>query len=493
MEKPEEYHVRLKKLEELRKMGIEPYPYSYETTHRAEEIKASFPLLEGKKVRVAGRIMSRRVFGKLIFSHIRDESGDIQIAFQKGTSRLSPHVEEMEPLKFARKYLDIGDIIGVEGKVFKTKTGEISVLAEEFSLLAKSLYPLPEKWHGLRDKELRYRERYLDFIVNPEAREVMKKKSLIISKLRNFLDRKGFLEFETPVLQPLYGGATARPFTTYSEALDARLYLRISDELYLKRLLVGGFERVYEISKDFRNEGIDRLHYPEFIMLEAYAAYWDYNDMMELAEELLTSLVQEIHGDTEIQYGEMKLSFKRPYKRVSFVGEIEKHLSKNPLDMEIDEIREAAEELGIPGAEKLPYHKIIDKIFDRLVGEKLINPTFVLDHPLVLSPLAKKHRENPRLVERFELFVAGMEVANAFSELNDPVDQRERFGELVKLRKKGDEELPPEIDEDFLLAQEHGMPPAGGIGIGVDRLVMILTDQPSIRDTITFPHLKPRS
>ncbi len=492
MEKPEEYFVRLKKTEELYQLGIDPYPFRFEVTHKAEEIKASFPLLEGKTVRVAGRLMSKRVFGKLIFSHIRDGSGDVQIAFQKGETALEPAVEEVEPLKFVKKYLDIGDIIGVEGEVFKTKTGEISVLARKFTLLSKSLYPLPEKWHGLKDKETRYRERYLDLIVNPETRIVMKKKALILNRLRNFLDRKGFIEFETPVLQPLYGGAAARPFKTYAAALDTELYLRISDELYLKRLLVGGFERVYEISKDFRNEGIDRLHYPEFTMLEAYAAYWDYEDMMELAEELLSSLVQEVAGDLEIEYQGTKVSFKRPFKRIRFVDELEKVLGTNPLDMSEDELRKAAAKFEIKGASTAPRYKLIDKLFDKLVGEKIIDPTFVLDHPVELSPLAKKHREYPMLVERFELFIAGMEIANAFSELNNPIDQRRRFEELVKLRKKGDEELPAHVDEDFLRALEYGMPPAGGIGIGVDRLVMILTNQHSIRDVITFPHLKPR-
>ncbi len=486
---PEEYEVRKKKREELQALGIEPYAYRFEVTHHAREIRERYPEFEGKTVRIAGRIMAKRVFGNLIFSHLRDESGEIQIAFEKKTTA-SP-VPEMASTKFVKKYVDLGDILGVEGEVFQTKTGEITVRVQSFVLLAKGLRALPEKWHGLQDPEIRYRQRYLDMIANPDVRDRLKTASAILQKIRSFFLDHGFHEIDTPILQPIYGGAFARPFETFSHALNTRLYLRISDELYLKRLLVGGLERVFEFSRDFRNEGIDRLHYPEFTILEAYAAYWDYMDMLDLVEELLHALAVHVWGSPKGTYRDQPLDFSRPFARIDFIESLSERLGANPLDLPEDDLRELARQHDVNPNH--PRHKIIDKLFDQLVGETLFQPTFVLDHPLLLSPLAKRHRTKPHRVERFELYVAGMELVNAFSELNDPVDQRQRFEEQLQLRASGDLEVPLEIDEDFLTALEYGMPPAGGIGIGMERLLMILLDQPTIRDVIPFPQLRPKT
>lgn len=490
-ERPDEYSGRIEKVRELREMGIEPYPFKYDVTHAIFELLENFEKLADERVRIAGRLMSKRIFGKLIFGHIMDEGAKIQIAFRKGDTEIGDFDAD-ESIKIIKKYIDIGDIIGVEGVPFVTKTGERTVLAKRVVLLSKCLLPLPEKWHGLKDKEIRYRRRYLDLIVNEKAREVALRRVRIISLIRRFLDERGFIEFETPILQPIYGGATARPFETYSNALDLKLYLRISDELYLKRLLVGGFNRVYEFSRDFRNEGIDRLHYPEFTILEAYAAYWDYKDMMELLEEMILYLSKNLGIGEEIQYRGETVKLKKPFRRISFLASLEEKLGFNPLEVEEERVRKKAEEAGLPGAKELPLYKVIDKLFDKLVAPDLLEPTFVLDHPLIMSPLAKKKRDNPLLVERFEFFVFGLEIANAFSELNDPIDQRRRFEEQIELRKRGDLEIPPEIDEDFLTALEYGMPPAGGIGVGVERLVMILVGEDSVRDVILFPQLRPK-
>ncbi|MEO0247059.1 MAG: lysine--tRNA ligase [candidate division WOR-3 bacterium] len=486
----DEILIRRDKIDQLRKQGIEPYEYHFVKTHSSRLIKENFDSLENQDVSIAGRLMTKRVFGKLSFAHIRDENGDIQIAVQQGVTKVKGGDDGAN---FFKKDIDTGDIIGVKGKVFKTKTGEVTVLAEEIQILAKCLRPLPEKWHGLKDKELIYRERYLDLIMNLDSREVFLKRARIIKSIKNFLDDKGFLEVETPVLQPIYGGAFAKPFETYSNALDTKLYLRIADELYLKRLLVGGFEKVYEISKDFRNEGIDRLHYPEFTMLEAYASYWDYNDMMNLTEELFEKLVMEITGSTEIEYQGEKISFRRPFKRLSYLDELASKLGKDPLAMSEEELKKVGMDIGLKNVHKMPITRLIDKIFDALVADHIKDPTFVVDHPVLISPLAKKHRQKDGRVERFELFILGVEFANAFSELNDPIDQRRRFEEQIKYREAGDEEIPRDLDEDFLNALEYGMPPAGGIGIGIDRLVMLLTNQPSIRDVILFPQLRPKS
>ncbi len=486
----DEFENRKAKIEALRERGIEPYPYRFELTHHVSEFKEQFEALGDKQVSLAGRLVARRIFGKLIFAHIQDETGRVQIAIQKGHAKIGD--TEEDAIKFAKKDLDIGDIIGVVGRPFVTKTGEKTVAVERIYLLAKGLRPLPEKWHGLRDREARYRQRYLDLMVNPDSREFFKNRALAISEIRKFFADNGFIEFETPTLQPIYGGAYAKPFETFAHALNSKLYLRISDELYLKRLLVGGYERVFEICKDFRNEGIDRFHYPEFTMLEAYAAYWDYTDMMDLTERLLIHLIEHFDRGETLEFDGQSAEVKRPFPRIKFVDALAEKLGFDPLYAETERLVEAAKKAEINGAEKMPRHKLIDKLFDALVGDHLIEPTFVMDHPRILSPLAKVHREDPRLVERFELYVFGMELANAFSELNDPIDQRKRFEALMELRGQ-DEEVPNEIDEDFLTALEYGMPPAGGIGIGIDRLVMILFNRPAIRDVLLFPQLRPKT
>jgi lysyl-tRNA synthetase class 2 len=487
----EEFLIRKEKVETLRKTGIEPYQYNFQKSHDSAFIKEHYTEMENQKVNISGRLMTKRVFGKLSFAHLRDAAGDIQIAVQQGTTKI-PGTDE-DGASFFKKYVDTGDIIGISGRVFKTNTGEITVLAEELTILSKCLRPLPEKWHGLKDRELIYREKYLDLMMNLESREVFLKRAKIIKFIRSFLDDRGFVEVETPVLQPVYGGAFAKPFETYSNALDTKLYLRIADELYLKRLLVGGLEKVYEISKDFRNEGIDRLHYPEFTMLEAYASYWDYEDMMRMTEDLLEKLSMEIFGSTEFEYQGEKISFRRPFKRLSYIDELASKLGKDPVSLKHSELQKIGADLGLKNAGKLPATRLLDKIFDALVADHIKDPTFVVDHPVLISPLAKKHRRTDTRVERFELFILGVEFANAFSELNDPIDQRQRFEEQIKFREAGDEEIPKELDEDFLNAMEYGMPPAGGIGFGIDRIVMLFTNQYSIRDVILFPQLKPKN
>ncbi len=485
----DELEIRKQKVKSLRERGIEPYPYRFELTHRSGEFKENFDSLSGQEVALAGRVMSKRVFGKLIFGHIQDEQGRVQFIIQKGVTKIGDADEDA--VKFVKKDIDVGDIVGVTGEPFVTKTGEKSILAHRIYLLSKGLRPLPEKWHGLKEREVRYRQRYLDLIVNPETRELFRKRAEAIVEIRKFFVDNGFIEFETPTLQPIYGGAYARPFETFAHALQSRLFLRISDELYLKRLLVGGYERVFEICKDFRNEGIDRFHYPEFTMLEAYAAYWDYTDMMDLTERLFLRLMERFGKGDKLRFDGVEVTVKKPFPRIKFVDSLAEKLGYDPLDAPRERLVKSAREHEISNAEKLPQHKLIDKLFDALVGETLIEPTFVMDHPRILSPLAKVHREDKRLVERFELYAFGMELANAFSELNDPIDQRERFEALMQLRGQ-DDEVPNEIDEDFLTALEYGMPPAGGIGIGIDRLIMILFDQPAIRDVLLFPQLRPK-
>jgi len=485
----DEFQVRRQKLEALRALGINPYPYRFDPTHTIQAFLDTFDTHGTTPVRLAGRVVAKRVFGKLIFARIRDASGEVQIVLERGYTR-DPHPEH-PAVKFFKKFVDLGDFVGVEGEPFRTQKGERSLRVATFTLLAKGLRPLPEKWHGLKDPEIRYRQRYLDLIAQPDRWQVYRTRARILQYLRRFLDERGFLEVETPVLQPVYGGAAARPFETYAHALGLKLYLRIADELYLKRLLVGGAERVYEISKDFRNEGIDRTHYPEFTMLEAYAAYWDYTDWMREVETMLSDLVRTLYGKTQITIGETVVDFTPPFARVRMLDALTEALKTDPLEVSEDELREVLEVHGVQVSPGSPRHKMLDKAFDQLIGKTLRNPTFVLDHPRILSPLAKVHREDPRLTERFELFVLGMEVANAFSELNDPLDQRARMEAQLALRE-ADAEIPREMDEDFLTALEYGMPPTGGIGIGVDRLVMILTGQASIRDVILFPQLKPR-
>ena len=487
--------IRFEKLQKLRDLGIDPYPYAYEQTHKSKEIKENFEKLEKQIVSVAGRMMTVRLMGKAAFCDIQDEQGKIQIYLRQN---------EIGDQNFeVFKMLDIGDLIGIKGEVFKTRTGEISVFAREFKLLAKSLRPLPivkEKeedgkrivYDQFADKEMRYRQRYVDLIVNPEVKEVFIKRTKIIRAIRNFLDERGFLEVETPILQPIYGGATARPFITYHNTLDRKLYLRIANELYLKRLIVGGFERVYEFAKDFRNEGMDRFHNPEFTLLELYVAYKDYKWMMDFVEKLFVHVAQSVLGTTKIHFNDHEIDLAPPWQRLTMYEAIQKFTGVDISNMDEQQLRETADQLKIEITPDMGIGKIIDEIFGELVEPELIQPTFIYDYPIEMSPLAKKHREKPGLVERFEPIIAGKEVANAFSELNDPIDQKERFLQQLKLRERGDEEAQM-MDEDYIRALEYGMPPTAGLGVGIDRLVMLLTDQPSIRDVILFPQMRPEN
>ncbi len=493
-----EYEVRLKKLELLRSLGVD-YPYRYDPTHTVDELKENFR--EGLRVRIAGRVMTKRPFGKLIFSHLRGDFTDIQIMIQRGKTPedffvgldLERYEGSKNPAKIYEKLVDIGDVIGVEGETIRTKTGEPTVLVERLTLLVKSLHPLPEKWHGIQDPELKYRQRYLYLISNLEARKHFYRRYLFLKETRRFFEDRGFVELETPILQPIYGGATARPFKTYSNALETDLYLRIATELSLKKLLVGGFSRIYEIGKNFRNEGIDATHYPEFTALEAYAAYWDYNDVMDLTEEYFNTMVKLLTGgEEEFEYRGKKINARRPFKRVSFVDVLNEKLGFDVLKAPYEKLMEVARREGIK-VKNPTRAKLYDKLFDHFVGDHLTDPTFVMDHPLELSPFARKHREKEGVVERFELFVAGMEVANAFSELNDPLDQKRRLLEEVELRKFAkDEELPEDVDWDFITALEYGMPPTGGLGLGLDRIFMLITGSENIRDVIPLPTLRPK-
>jgi len=469
---------RLNKLKRLKELNINPYPYRFDRTHNFSEIKQRFEELSSNQttVRTAGRIIAIRGHGKTTFATLNDENEKLQIYLRK---------QDLGDYYNIFENFDIGDFIGVEGKLFKTKTGEITVLVEKFILLTKSLRPLPEKWHGLRDIEIRYRKRYLDLIANPEVRGIFKGRSKIVSLLRNFFDSRGFLEVETPVLQPVYGGAAARPFKTFYNALDQEMYLRIADELYLKRLIVGGYEKVWEFCKDFRNEGLDRFHNPEFTMIEAYQAYTDYFGIMELVEDLFEFLIKNLYSDNIITFQEKKVEIKRPFKRIKYTEVLNERLGVDILNMPDEDLNKICLKYGIK-VENQTIGSKIDKLFSELIQKSLIEPTFVIDYPKIISPLAKAHRNNPLLVERFELIIFGLEVANAFSELNDPIEQRRRFEEQLAQREEG----IGEIDEDFLEALEYGMPPTGGLGIGVDRLCMILLNQPSIRDVILFPQLR---
>ncbi|MCS7082232.1 MAG: lysine--tRNA ligase [Rhodothermia bacterium] len=500
----EQERRRRQELAMLRARGIDPYPAEgFPVSARSAEILTRFrdpdtldeqgqvPAEQRWYVAVAGRIMSQRIMGKAMFFHIQDETGRIQIYARRDELGAEFYDEVL------RKLLDIGDIVGVQGWVFRTRTGEISVHATEVKLLAKSLRPLPlpkEKdgkiYHPFQDKEQRYRFRYVDLIVNSGVREVFRKRTRMIRVIRDFLDARGYLEVETPVLQPLYGGATARPFVTYHNALGMHLYLRIADELYLKRLIVGGFEGVYEIGKDFRNEGISRFHNPEFTMLELYVAYKDYLWMMELTEELLETVARELHGSTQVRWGDRIIDFQRPWRRVSFFDALKEAIGYDCYGLSREELAELARSLGVSVDPSMGAGKILDELFSTFVEPTCIQPTIVMDYPLELSPLAKRHRSKPGLVERFEVLCNGKELCNAFSELNDPIDQRERFLEQARLRAQGDEEAM-ELDEDFLRALEYGMPPTAGLGIGIDRLAMIMTGQESIRDVILFPHMRP--
>ncbi len=448
-------------------------------------VKNEFDLDPNREfVSVAGRLVALRDQGKAAFGHIQDADGKIQVYFRKDTLG-------EEEYKKAVDILDVGDIIGVKGELFRTMTGELTVEVKEFKLLSKSLRALPEKWHGLKDVELRYRHRYIDLIANPKAREIFKIRSKAIKSLREFLESKGFIEVETPILQTVASGAMAKPFITHHNALDLDMYLRIAPELYLKMLVVGGFNRVYEIGRNFRNEGIDTTHNPEFTMVEFYAAYMDYYDLMNLTEELFRKILLDTVGKLKISWEGQELDFSKPFKRVAFFDALEEKTGKSK-DFFLDEqkARDFAKEVGIPKAEKLTHLKLLDKLFEHFIEEDLIQPTFVVDFPKILSPLAKTHRNDPDLVERFELIVNRQEIANAYTELNDPEDQRERFLQQLKEKAAGDEEAM-DIDENFLMALEYGLPPTGGEGIGIDRLIMMLTDSSSIREVILFPTLRP--
>lgn len=476
--------VRLDKLGELREMGIEPFGCRFERDANAREIQDQFESIEGQTVRIAGRIMSKRRHGKAGFANLQDLSGDIQLYFRKDD------VGEEKYELF--KKLDIGDILGVEGFVFRTQKGEISVHAKDFTYLSKSLNPLPEKWHGLKDVELRYRQRYVDLIVNPEVRDVFIKRSQIIKEIRNYLDARQFLEVETPMMQPIAGGAAARPFITHHNALDMSLYLRIAPELYLKRLIVGGLEKVYEINRNFRNEGISTRHNPEFTMLELYQAYADFEVMMQLTEDLISSVAQKVNGSMIAAFEDREIDFTPPWRRITMLDAIKEYagVDFNLIQSDAD-AREAAQGLGIEVAPHATRGEIINEVFEEFVEDKLIQPTFVYGHPVEISPLAKRNAEHPEFTDRFEVFIMQREIANAFSELNDPLDQRERFMKQVEKRASGDAEAHM-MDEDYINALEYGMPPAGGLGIGIDRLVMLMTDSPSIRDVILFPTLRKR-
>lgn len=479
---------RKEKVQVLRGQGIEPYPttfdfdYTTETLHQKYgEIKTGEPVAE--QVSVAGRIVSVREMGKSSFAHLQDNAGKVQIYVRE--NELSK-----EGYNFFLKMLDIGDFVGVSGKPFRTRTGELSIIVEKLVLLSKSLRPLPEKWHGLKDVETRYRQRYLDLISNPKSKETFVKRSRMVKFIRQYLDNKGFLEVETPMMQSVAGGATARPFVTHHNALDMNLYLRIAPELYLKRLVVGGYDKIYELNRNFRNEGISTRHNPEFTMLELYQAYTNYSGMCELAEDMITSLVETICGSTEIVYQEKKISFARPWKKVYLFEIAEEYTGKKfTPEMTREELLAIARELNIDVSPTAPEHKIFDHIFDEKVVPNLVNPTFVLDYPKAWSPLAKSKKDNSLLVERFELFISGEEVGNAYSELNDPIEQRARLEDQARKKTQGDEEAMT-VDEDYVEALEYGMPPCGGLGIGIDRLVMILCDHNSIRETIAFPLLR---
>ena len=478
------WRVRLEKLELLREAGVEPYADRYKRTHKALEILERFEELEDREVSIAGRIMSKRDQGKVIFTHVQDFSGRIQIYIRRD--------ELGETFFDLISKFDVGDIIGVEGKVFRTKRGEISIHAHNVKLLSKAMRPLPEKFHGLTNVETRYRRRYLDLVMNPDVRQVFVTRSKIIRVMREFLEEREFLEVETPTLHTIAGGAAARPFSTHHNALDMDLYLRIALELPLKRLIVGGFEKVFEIGRTFRNEGISIKHNPEFTMMELYQAYANYEDIMELTEEMIAHIVQRVHGTLEITYQGQTLQFKTPWRRLTMLDGILEYSGVDFRSILTDEqARHVAQEKGIHIDEDASRGKIINEIFEEFVEPNLMQPTFITGHPVEISPLAKRNAEQPEYTDRFEAFIFGRELANAFSELNDPIDQRQRFEAQSAERVKGDDEAHM-MDEDFVQALEYGLPPTGGLGIGIDRLVMLLTDSASIRDVILFPTMRPR-
>ena len=476
---------RRQKLAALREKNINPYPYRYERTHKVGEALEDFDKLSSDEtpVRLAGRIMLKRKMGKAIFADIHDVSGKIQIYAKLDNIG-------KDNFKLFDKKLDLGDIVGVEGTLFVTKTGEKTVMITQFELLTKSLHPLPDKHSGLVDKEQRYRRRYVDLIVNPEVRDTFVQRAQIIKTIRDYLTEQGFLEVETPILQPLYGGGAAEPFLTHHNRLDMDLYLRIADELYLKRLLVGGYDKVWEYCKDFRNEGMDRMHNPEFSMVELYWAYADYNDIMELLENLFRRIAFELHGKYTVEYEDKIIDFEPPFKRISMVDAVKEATGIDFMPMDHETALAEAKKAGFDTDELINWGKVVEKFFEEKVEPNIVQPTFIKDFPLEVSPLAKVHRDNPRLTERFECYINGFEMGNAFSELNDPEDQRARFESQASAREAGDKEAH-QLDEDYITALMYGMPPTGGLGFGIDRLIMLFTNQHSIRDVILFPQMRP--
>ena len=491
----EQEKIRREKLEELKKHGINPYPAElFPVDSFSIDLIESFK--ENSKVIIAGRIMSRRIQGNASFAEIQDSKGRIQVYFNR--DEICSGDDKTKYNTIYKKLLDIGDIIGIKGTMFKTKVGEVTVLVKDFSILNKSLRPLPlpkvdsagKEYDSFTDLEQRYRQRYVDLIVNSQVKDTFIKRTKIINTIRNFLNEKSYLEVETPILQPIPGGATARPFITHHNALDIPLYLRISDELFLKKLIVGGFEAVYEFSRDFRNEGMDKNHNPEFTILELYVAYKDYFWMMELTESLIEKVCVEINGKTKIEYDSKQIDFKAPYDRISMFDAIKKFTGYDVSNMDENELRSVCNDMSIEVDESMGEGKLIDAIFGSKCEKNFINPTFIIDYPKSMSPLTKEHRSDPNLTERFELIINGMEIANAYSELNDPIDQLKRFEYQLELSKKGDDEAMF-IDMDFVKSLEYGMPPTSGIGIGVDRLVMLMTNQTSIQEVLFFPQMKP--
>ena len=493
--------VRRESLQKLLELGINPYPSElFEVNVSATEIKKNYTAdkLGYKNIQIAGRLMSRRVMGKASFAELQDSTGRIQLYFNR--DEICPDEDKSMYNTVFKKLLDIGDFIGVKGYVFTTKVGEISIHVESFVVLSKTLRPLPlpktdtdgKIYDAFTDPEKRYRQRYVDLVVNPHVKEAFVKRTQLTNSMRSYLNDKGYLEVETPILQPIYGGAAARPFKTHHNTLDMPLYLRIANELYLKRLIVGGFDGVYEFSKDFRNEGMSRFHNPEFTQVELYVAYKDYNWMMDLVEEMVEKIALDLHGTTEVQVGENLINFQRPWKRYTMYEAIEHFTGIDISEMDEATMAKTAKELGVSVDSSMARGKLIDEIFGEKCEGQLIQPTFITDYPVEMSPLAKKHRDKEGLVERFEAICNGKEICNAFSELNDPIDQRERFEDQLKLAKRGDEEAMV-LDEDFLRSIEFGMPPTAGLGIGIDRLSMIMTNSNSIQDVLFFPQMKPEN
>jgi lysyl-tRNA synthetase class 2 len=473
--------AKIKKVEELLSKSTNPYPYSYKVTNHALDITSDFAKHEGKDASLAGRIMRLRKMGKIIFMDLLDESGKLQVIIREDVI----DKDSLEMLQL----IDIGDILGVEGSVTKSSRGEISIEARKATMLSKSLRTLPDKFHGISDTELRYRKRYLDLIMNPDIRKIFRTRSKIMDYVRNFLNSRSYIEFETPILQPTYGGANAKPFTTYYNSLESDFYLRVANELYLKRLIIGGFEKVYEFAKDFRNEDVDSSHNPEFTMLEFYEAYKDYEDFMGLMEEMLSGLAKQIHGSYSFNYQGKELNFKPKFKRIYWVDEIKKLSGIDISKMTDEEAKKIAKEEKLDTKILNNYH-VADSLFDKYIKPTIIDPTFILDFPAYMCPLTKDKRGNKFLSERFEMYVNGMEIANCYSELTNPIEQKRKFEEQEAERKKGDDEAPPS-DKDFIEAIEYGMPPTAGCGIGMDRLIMLLTDVPSMKEVMLFPAVRP--